>query len=312
MISYSIVIPVKDEAGSLPTLHKEITGVFNKLEREYEIIFIDDGSTDESSKIISNLQKTDKNIKLVSFRANFGKSEALSQGFSLALGEVIITLDADLQDDPSEIIKLIKKLEEGYDLVSGWRKKRADSLTKRVSSFLFNGVSSLISGVKLHDFNCGLKVFKKEVADEIYLHGELHRFIPILAAKKKFKVSEVIVNHRPRKFGLSKYGKLGVGRSWKGMLDLLTAIFVSDFASKPAHFFGAIGLLLFSVGFFADLYVACLKILTGTTQGKIPLLLAGILSMLLGVQLLSTGLIAEMITYFLAQKNKAKNLVKKS
>lgn len=302
MISYSLVIPLKDEADSLPILYNELTNVLKKLNKSYEIIFIDDGSTDNSSKVISNLQKTYENIKLITFRANFGKSEALSRGFKEAKGEIIITLDADLQDDPNEIIKLLKKMDEGYDLVSGWRKKRADTLTKRVSSFLFNSFAAYVSRVKLHDFNCGLKTLRKEVADEIYLHGELHRFIPILAAKSKFKVSEVIVNHNPRRFGLSKYGKLGIGRGWKGMLDLLTTIFISDFATKPAHFFGAIGLLLFSVGFVADFYVTFIKITTGTTQGKIPLLLAGILCMLLGVQLLSTGLIAEMITYYLAKK----------
>lgn len=303
MISYSIVIPLKDEAQSIPHLYKELTEIFKKIGHSYEIIFIDDGSSDDSLNILRQLGKKDDKVRIIKFRANFGKSEALSAGFEASRGHVIITLDADLQDDPNDIPALIEKLNEGYDLVSGWRKKRIDTLTKRISSLLFNSGSSLISGVKLHDLNCGLKVFTKEVADELYLHGELHRFIPVLAFKKKFKVTEVIVNNRERKFGKSKYGKLGIKRGWKGALDLLTTIFISDFATKPAHFFGAIGLTLFSSGFLMDTYVAYIKFTTGTTQNKLPLLLAGILCMVLGVQLLSTGLIAEMIAHYLAKNN---------
>lgn len=302
-MTYSIIIPLKDEAGSLLTLYKELTVVLNKLNKPYEIIFVDDGSTDNSSKIITNFQKSDKNIKLIKFRANFGKSEALSSGFRQARGKAIITLDADLQDDPQEIPNLIKKMNEGYDLVNGWRLKRADSLTKKISSFLFNRGTSLIAGVKLHDFNCGLKVFKKEVANELYLQGELHRFIPVLAFKKKFKVTEIAVNHRQRQFGKSKYGKHGLGRSWKAVIDLLTSIFITDYSTKPAHFFGKIGLLFFSVGFIMDGCVTYIKVTTGTTQGRIPLLLAGILFILIGIQLISTGLIAEMISYYFL-KNK--------
>ncbi|MEX2007736.1 MAG: glycosyltransferase family 2 protein [Candidatus Levyibacteriota bacterium] len=305
MISYSIVIPVKDEAESIPTLYKEIKEVFDKLNRQYEIIFIDDGSTDKSSHIISTLQKTDRNINLVKFRANFGKSKALSAGFSETKGELIIIMDADLQDDPRDVLKLLTKIDDGYDLVSGWRKNRADSLTKRVSSYLFNRGTSFISGVKIHDFNCGLKAFKKEVADELFLHGELHRFIPVLAKKRKFKVTEIEVNNRPRKFGESKFGKLGIARGWKGMLDLLTAIFITDYLDKPAHFFGAIGLSFFSIGFLMDLYVSYIKLTTGTTQGRLPLLLAGVLFILLGIQLISTGLIAEMMSHYLSLRKKS-------
>lgn len=308
MIAYSIVIPLKDEAQSLSTLHKEMTEVFNKVNKTYEIIFIDDGSTDKSYDILEGIQGKDKKVLLIKLRANFGKSYALAKGFEQAKGDIIIILDADLQDNPNDIPRLIAKINEGYDLVSGWRKKRNDTLTKRISSFLFNFGTSFISGVKLHDFNCGLKAFRKEVAQELFLRGELHRFIPVLAAKNKFKVAEVIVENRKRKYGQSKYGKLGIGRSWRGILDLLTTVFLSDFASKPAHFFGAIGLFLFSVGFLMDFYVAFIRITTGTTQGKIPLLLAGILCMLLGVQLLSTGLIAEMITHYLAKNKKTPSL----
>lgn len=290
----SLIIPVKDEEKSLAILTEEIKQVFQKIKKAYGIIFIDDGSEDNSYQVLLNLQKKDRNIKIIKFRAHFGKSAALFAGFKQAKGNIIITLDADLQDDPEEIPKLLEKLEEGYDLVSGWRKRRADSFSKKLSSFLFNKGTALISGINLHDFNCGLKAFKKEVADELYLHGELHRFIPVLAAKRKFKVAETPVNHRLRRFGQSKYGW---ERSWRGIVDLLTTIFLTDYSTKPAHFFGKIGLVLFLIGFIMDFYVTYLRLTTGSTQGRLPLLLAGILFMVLGVQLLSTGLIAEMIIY---------------
>lgn len=304
MTYYSIIIPLKDEDRSLPVLYSELTRVFSKMDRDYEMIFVDDGSTDNSFQTLESLAKTDKKIEIIKLRANFGKSYALDQGFKKAKGEIIITLDADLQDDPNEIPKMIEKLNEGYDLVNGWRKNRRDSIVKKFSSSLFNYGTALIAGVYLHDFNCGLKVFKKTVADELYLRGELHRFIPVLAHKRKFKVTEIAVNHRGRKFGQSKYGKLGLTRSWKGIVDLLTAIFVTDYISKPGHFFGIIGLIFFFVGLVMDSYVAYIRITTGTTQAKIPLLLAGVLFILLGIQLISTGLIAEMISHSLSQKRK--------
>lgn len=302
MISYSIVIPVKDEAQSLPILHKQLREVFDNLGKPYEIIFIDDGSTDNSVEAINDLKKENRNIQLIKLRANFGKSFALDKGFQKAQGEIIITIDSDLQDDPKEIPNLLKKIDEGYDLVNGWRKDRKDTSTKRISSALFNKGTALISGVKLHDFNCGLKVFNKDVVENLHLRGELHRFIPVLAAKNKFRVTEIAVNHRNRKFGISKYGKFGIKRSWKGILDLLTAIFITDYLTKPAHLFGGIGLTLFFIGFLMDAYVAYIRITTGTTQSRIPLLLAGILFIILGIQLISTGLIAEMIAHFNNQK----------
>ena len=304
MTYFSVIIPLKNEEESLLILYKELKETLDQLNKPYEIIFVDDGSTDKSYAILLSLQKKDKFIKIIKFRANFGKSEALSKGFGEATGEIFIMMDADLQDDPREIPKLLKKIDEGYDMVSGWRRKRSDTIVKKVSSLFFNKVTSLIAGIKLHDFNCGLKAFKKEVADELYLHGELHRFIPILAYKRKFKVTEAIVNHRPRQFGESKYGKFGIGRSWKGMIDLLTTIFVTDYSTKPAHFFGKIGLLFFLIGFFMDGYVTYVKITTGSTQSKIPLLLAGILFILIGIQLISTGLIAEMIANYFSKEKK--------
>lgn len=302
MIDYSVIVPLKDEEKSLAPLYQELAAVLNKLPKTYEIIFIDDGSTDKSYQTLLKLQNKDPKIKIIKLRTNFGKSFALSAGFKNAKGKLIIMLDADLQDDPNEIPKLIAKINDGYDLVNGWRKERLDSATKKISSFLFNQGTALLSRVNLHDFNCGLKVFKKEVADELYLRGELHRFIPVLAAKKKFKVTEIVVNHRERKFGESKYGKLGIGRSWRGTLDLLTAMFLSGFVAKPAHFFGAVGILFLASGFLMDLYVTFIKVTTGTTQAKLPLLIAGVLFILLGVQLISIGLIAEMISHLFESK----------
>lgn len=301
MIQFSVVVPVKDEERSLPILMSELKQVVTSLHQPYEIIFIDDGSNDNSRKIIKNFQNKDSRIKLVAFRSNFGKSEALAAGLAKARGAIIITLDADLQDDPTEIPKLLRVLRLGhYDLVCGWRKNRADTWLKKVSSLLFNKGTVLISGINLHDFNCGLKIFTKEVANELSLHGELHRFIPILAAKRKFKITELAVRHRPRRYGKSKYG---LERGWRGIIDLLTIVFLTDYAGKPAHFFGKIGLLFFTLGFMMDAYVAFIRLATGTTQARIPMLLAGILLMVLGMQLLSTGLIAEMIAhYFILRK----------
>ena len=297
-MTYSLVIPLKNEAESLLPLYKELKNAISSLKKEYEIIFVDDGSTDNSYEVLKSLENKDGNIKVIKLRANFGKSYALDKGLEASTGEIIITLDADLQDDPAEIPKLISKLNEGFDFVNGWRKKRQDNITKKISSNLFNLGTSFIAGIRLHDFNCGLKAFTKEVAKELHLRGELHRFIPVLAAKNKFRVTEVAVNHRPRKYGESKFGKFGLGRSWKGILDLITTVFISDFSAKPAHFFGSIGLIFFTIGFLMDAYVTYLKITTGTTQDRIPLLIAGVLFILLGVQLISTGLIAEMVASY--------------
>lgn len=296
---FSCVIPVKDEARSLSILHKELTTVLSHLAKPYEIIFVNDGSTDNTPSILSSIRKNDRSVNVIRFHANFGKSAALLAGFTTVTGQIIITLDSDLQDDPRDIPRMIQKLSQGYDLVCGWRTRRTDTTAKRFSSWLFNRGTSLATGIHLHDMNCGLKVMKKAVVEDLHLHGELHRFIPILAAKRKFRVSEISVNNRPRKFGTSKYG---IERSWRGIVDLITAIFLTDYAGKPGHFFGKIGLIFFLTGFAGDAYVTYLKITTGSTQDRIPLLLAGILLMVLGVQLLSTGLIAEMILHHSAKR----------
>lgn len=294
-ITYSLIVPIKDEEASIDPLYKEIASATKFLKKKREIIFIDDGSVDNSYHKLLSLRKKDQKVRVIRFRANFGKSIALSKGFEVARGSVIITLDGDLQDDPAEIPKLLDHMAKGFDLVVGMRKARHDSFSKKLSSLIFNSLNRIITGINLHDVNCGLKVFKKQVALDIRLHGELHRFIPILAAKHKYKVAELPIHHRPRQFGKSKFG---FERSWRGLIDLLTTVFLTDYIGKPAHFFGKIGLILFLLGLIPTSYVSYIRITTGTTGHHIPLLLGGILLLMLGVQLLSTGLIAEMITYY--------------
>jgi len=295
----SIVIPVKDEEESLKKLHQEITSALKSLKKTYEIIIVDDGSTDNSLKILGELAKKDKSLKLIQFRGNFGKSAALKAGFKKAQGKSILTLDADLQDNPNEIPKFLNKLDQGLDLVCGWKKVRHDPLTKVFPSRVYNFLASFLSGVKIHDFNCGFKAYKSEVAKSLVLYGELYRLIPILAAEKKFKITEISIDHRPRKFGRSKYGW---ERFLKGFLDLITIIFLTRFIRRPAHFFGALGIILLSFGSLIGLYVVYLKLSFGNIQGRTPLLLLGILLVFTGLQLFSTGLLAEMLLH-LQQKN---------
>lgn len=293
-MNVSVIVPIKDEAQSLPILYKELTASLSKLGKTYELIFIDDGSTDNSYAVLQSLKQ--KNVPMIAIRflANFGKSAALATGLKYGTGDIIVTIDADLQDDPRDIPIMVDRLQPGVDFICGWRKNRQDSIIKKVSSSLFNWLVCALTGIYLHDVNCGLKVFTRQVALRLSIHGELHRFIPILAAKQKFRVSELPTHHRKRRFGHSKYG---LERSWRGFVDLLTTVFLTDYAGKPAHFFGKLGLLFFGTGFMMDAFVAYLRITTGSTQERLPLLLAGILLMVLGVQLLSTGLIAEMIIH---------------
>lgn len=293
LISY--VIPARDEAESVPLLYEEIIEVNKKLKSNFEIIFIDDGSTDDTFAVLKSLRQKDKRISIYKLRGNFGKSIALQVGFDNSAGDIIITLDADLQDNPLEIPKLLDKLnEDNLDLVSGWKKKRLDPKSKVIPSRILNFATSVLTGVKLHDINSGFKVYKKEVIKNIRLYGELYRFIPILAAKQNFRVGEVIVEHRKRKFGNTKYG---IGRNVKGLLDLVTIIFLTGFMTRPGHFFGTIGLVSFTLGFIIGLYITYLRILTGSIQYRHPLLYLGMLLIIIGIQLLSTGLLAEMIIY---------------
>ncbi len=296
----SIVIPAYNEKDSLYPLSLELKKVFNELkDYEFEVIVVDDGSTDNSLRVLNEIRKEDQRFKIISFQKNYGKSAALSVGFRYATGDLIITMDADLQDDPNEIPNLIKKIDEGYDLVSGWKKVRFDPFIKKYSSRLFNFVTSLLTGIKIHDFNCGLKIYRKEVTQAIKVYGEMHRYLPVLAHWKGFRVGEIVVKHHPRRYGRTKFG---ASRFLKGFLDLITILFTTRYLTRPLHFFGTIGFLLFLTGFVIDLYLAIEWAFYGKYLTNRPMLWLGILLILLGFQTLAIGLIGEMITHH-AQKD---------
>lgn len=300
----SVIIPAKDEERSLANLCTQIVSEIKKLKKSYEIIIIDDGSTDSTFRVASSLHKKDKNIKVIRHRGNFGKAIALQSGFDASRGEIVITMDADLQDNPREIPKFIKKINQGYDLVSGWKKIRHDPFSKTFPSKIGNIFTRILTGIKIHDLNCGFKAYKKVVTQNLYLYGELYKYIPVLAQKQNFKVGEIIVTHRPRKYGKSKFGW---SRNVKGFLDMLTVVFLTGYLRRPAHFFGTFGLISFSTGFTIGLYISYLRITTGSIQYRTPLLFLGILLMIIGIQLITTGLLAEMILFF--QKKDYKGLI---
>lgn len=304
-IYLSIVIPLYNEEESLPELTEKIVGVLQKEKiYDYEIIFIDDGSTDNSFEVIKNLRKQNNRIHSVRFRRNYGKSAALSVGFEMAKGKFVITMDADLQDDPNEIPNLLNKLKEGYDLVSGWKKKRYDPISKTIPSRLFNFVTSIASGVKLHDFNCGLKGYRKEVVKSLYVYGEMHRYLPALAHLDGFKVTEIVVQHHPRKYGKTKFG---VSRFIYGFLDLLTVLVTAKYMKRPLHFFGSIGTLFLFIGFLVDLYLAILWFMGDKNLSNRPLLIFGIALIIVGVQFISLGLIGELIIKYNVMNQKNSN-----
>ena len=298
----SIVIPVYNEQESLVILHEELMRVALAGGMQFEIVFVDDGSTDGSWDVIRTLAQQHPDVHGIRFRRNFGKAAALSAGFAAARGELIMTLDADLQDDPAEIPKFLAKLNEGYDVVSGWKETRLDPWHKTWPSWVFNGMVSWLTGVRLHDHNCGMKCYRSEVFREVRLYGELHRFIPVLAAARGFKVAEVAIHHRPRKFGYSKYG---VRRFIKGFLDLLTVKFLTGFGQRPQHLLGSIGLFSFVIGIVGMLWLALTWILqwSDPTWGFEPLhrrpaLIYSAAAMLLGAQMMSIGFLAELITAY--------------
>ena len=289
----SIVIPLYNEAESLAELHTRLAAVLVKVPKRAEIIFVDDGSTDTSFEVLKGLRSKDERVKVVLLRANQGKAAALAVGFRKSQGEVIITLDADLQDDPKEIPKFLAKLEEGYDLVSGWKARRQDPWTRRALSAIFNRVTASMTGLRIHDFNCGFKAYRRAVINELRLHGELHRFIPALASWRGFRVAEIEVEHHPRRYGRSKYGMERIPR---GFFDLLTVIMLTRYTAKPLHLFGLLGLLLGLAGFGIIGYLSVGWFL-GTWIGARPLLLIGAVLLIAGIQLVSFGLVAEMIIY---------------
>lgn len=290
----SILIPLLNEEESLRPLYFEIKKAVKSISPDYEILFVDDGSTDKSLKVIKDLIKEDNKIKFISFRKNYGKSAALQVGFKNVKGDVVITMDADLQDDPAEIPNLLKKLEEGYDLVSGWKKKRYDPFIKKHTSKFFNFMTVLMSGIKIHDFNCGLKAYRSEAAKSIKVYGELHRYIPVLANWQGFKVGEIPVKHHPRRYGKTKFG---ISRFFKGAIDLLTVVFTTRYIKRPMHLFGFLGMISFFAGLLVSGYLTYEKLFHNQFISNRPLLFFGMLLIIVGVQFFSVGLLGEMMVH---------------
>ena len=303
----SIIVPVFDEEESVLHFYNELIKEVSKITESYEILFIDDGSEDKTLSHLQDLEKKDKNVGVYSFRRNHGKAEALTFGFQKASGDLIITLDADLQDKPSEIKKLIDKQKEGYDLVSGWRKERRDSLAKKTFSKMFNTLARLFWGVKLHDYNCGLKLDTKSSAKSLNLYGGMHRFIPLLVAEEGFRVTEVPVIHDVRKFGKSKYNAIKILTQ---MPDMMTMLFLSKYSKRPLHFFGFMGAILFGIGVLISLYLSALHFM-GYPIGTRPLLFLGVLLIISGIQVGFTGLIADLILNVSSKSEKRADILLK-
>jgi glycosyltransferase involved in cell wall biosynthesis len=288
----SLVIPLHNEERSLELLYAELQAAIEPLGEEWEAVFVDDGSTDGSFAALTRLHARHDNVRAVRLRRNFGKAAALATGFDNVRGETVVTIDADLQDDPGEIPRLLAKLDEGFDLVSGWKAHRRDPLRRRIPSRIFNWVTGRVSGLRLHDMNCGLKAYRAEVVHGMRLYGELHRFIPVLAHYRGFRITELPVNHRPREHGRSRYG---VERYVRGFLDFLTVSFIGRYRYRPLHLFGGLGLVLGMIGIVVLVYLTVLKAL-GHAIGERPLLTLGVLLVVVGLQFFSLGLISEMLT----------------
>jgi glycosyltransferase involved in cell wall biosynthesis len=288
----SVVVPVRNEERSVELLYDEVQAALDPLGGEWEAVFVDDGSSDGSFAALTRLHARAANVRVVRLRRNFGKAAALAAGFRQSRGDVIVTLDADGQDDPAEIPRLLAKLDEGFDLVSGWKTKRRDPWRRRLLSRVFNSVTGRISGIRLHDMNSGLKAYRAEVVRGLPLYGELHRFIPVLAHYRGFRVAELPVNHRAREHGRSRYG---LERYLRGFFDLLTVTFMGRYRHRPLHLFGGLGLALGLAGFLICIYLTILWF-AGHAIGHRPLLTLGVLLVVVGMQFLSLGLIGEMIT----------------
>jgi dolichol-phosphate mannosyltransferase len=288
----SIVIPLHNEERSVALLYEELQAALEPLGQPWETVFVDDGSSDGSFGALTRLHDRHGNVRVVRLRRNFGKAAALATGFGHAQGDTVVTIDADLQDDPAEIPRLLVKLDEGFDLVSGWKTKRRDPFRRRLLSRLFNWVTGRVAGLRLHDMNCGLKAYRAEVVHGLRLYGELHRFIPVLAHYRGFRIAELPVNHRPREHGRSRYG---LERYVRGFLDLLTVSFIGRYRHRPLHLFGGLGLVLGFIGFAILVYLTVIKLL-GHAIGERPLLTLGVLLVVVGLQFFSLGLISEMLT----------------
>jgi len=295
----TVLVPAWNEAESIPVLHREIVAALEALGQSWEVLYVDDGSRDGTDQAIASLAAVDPRVRGVSLRRNFGKSAALATGFELARGEWVVTMDADLQDDPAELKRLVEQLESGYDLVSGWKQSRKDPITKTVPSRLFNAVTSWAAGIRLHDFNCGFKIYRREVTQAIEVYGEFHRFLPALAHWAGFRVGEVPVRHRARRYGKSKFG---AARFINGFLDLMSAAFISTSALKPLHVFGRIGLLFLTLG-AADGAWFVWQWANGEPMRVRPMMLFGMALAVIGIQLILMGLLGEMIAHHGARRS---------
>jgi glycosyltransferase involved in cell wall biosynthesis len=286
----SVVAPLYNEAATVAALYDQIAVALEGS--RWEIVYVDDGSTDDSYAGLVDLHETHSNVRVVRHRRNFGKAAALSAGFAVAQGDFVVTIDADLQDDPAEIPQLLAKLDEGFDLVSGWKCTRRDPFARRLFSKIYNGTTAAVTGVRLHDMNCGLKAYRAEVLRNVRLYGDMHRFVPVLAHHLGFRTTEIPVNHRPRVAGKSRYG---FERYTRGFFDLLTVAYLGRYRYRPLHFFGGIGLLLSAVGSVILLYLTAIKF-SGMAIGGRPLLMLGVVLLVVGVQFFSLGLVGELLT----------------
>jgi glycosyltransferase involved in cell wall biosynthesis len=289
----SVVIPLYNEEDSLKELHQQLKAALGRMGVRYELLFVDDGSTDRSFQVLRDLKRIDQRVRIIRFRRNYGKSAALAVGFDKATGNSVVTMDADLQDDPTEIPSLVKRLNDGLDLVSGWKKVRKDPISKTIPSRFFNFVTSLMTGIRLHDFNCGLKAYRRDVVKTVKVYGELHRYIPVLAQWEGFKVGEMVVQHRARKYGKTKFG---FGRFWKGFLDLVTVLFTTRYMRRPLHLFGLWGSLITAAGLVIDAWLIVEWFTGRTALGNRPLFLGGTFLIIVGVQFISLGLLGELIS----------------
>ncbi len=296
----SVVVPLFNERAALEQLYLRLSAVLADMAHRYEIIFVDDGSTDGSLTSLRDFRAIDRSVRYIRFRRNFGKSAALAAGFRAARYEVIVTMDADLQDIPEQLPLLLKKLEDGYDVVCGWRHRRRDKLSKRLGSKIYNLVTAMLTGVRLHDLNCGFKCIRRKVLDEVMVYGERHRYIPVLASYRGFRLGEVKIDHAPRAHGNSRYG---LERVLGGFFSLLTVILMTRYTNKPLHFFGLLGSVLFATGFSIDAYLILLRILQRDWLSNRPLLIIGTMLIIVGVQLVLFGLLAEMVAFSYRREN---------
>ena len=293
-LSLSLVIPVLNEWPSLEDLYSRLVAVLSAMNLQYEIIFVDDGSTDGSLEKLKEIHVHNSSVRYIRFRRNFGKSAALAAGFRSARYPIIVTMDSDLQDLPEQLPLMIDKLLEGYDLVSGWRQDRIDPLTTRIGSKLYNWTTSLLTGVKLHDINCGFKCYRREVLDEVMIYGERHRYIPVLASYRGFRMGEVKIAHAARRHGKSHYG---IGKVFGGVFSLLSVILMTRYTNRPLHFFGLMGVLLGGLGSAIDLYLITVRLFFHQWLSNRPLLIIGTLLIIVGVQFVLFGLLAEMVAF---------------